>query len=176
MNFHKKEDFKMSRYKIWDKKETIYTLTGEELTAEQWVDRYKWANKPGVKMIIGAGSISGTVAMEFNATIEHYKKQGCQIDMATMTDEQVLQAIEDFEDTPPVVEPDTTERMVALEEFKTMTTMPEYQVPLAIVEKNFKRGLWTKSMVETAVAKGSITITEKDSIIGVVEPVGETTK
>ena len=156
----------MSRYKIWDKNETIYTPSGEEFTKEQWLARYKWANNPSAKMIIGAGVINGTVAMEFNATVEHYKKRGCVIDEATMTDEQILQAIEDFEDTPQEPEPDTTERMVALEEFKTMSTLPEYQVPVAIVEKNFKRGLWTESMVTTAVTKGSITTAEKDSIIG----------
>jgi len=166
----------MSRYKVWDKNEPIYTPSGEEFTKEQWLARYKWANNPSAKMIIGAGVINGTVAMEFNATVEHYKKRGCVIDEATMTDEQILQAIEDFEDTPQEPEPDTTERMVALEEFKTMSTLPEYQVPVAIVEKNFKRGLWTKSMVTTAVTKGSITTAEKDSIIGVVEPIGEITK
>ena len=166
----------MSRYKVWDKNETIYTPSGEEFTKEQWLARYKWANNPSAKMIIGAGVINGTVAMEFNATVEHYKKRGCVIDEATMTDEQILQAIEDFEDTPQEPEPDTTERMVALEEFKTMSTLPEYQVPVAIVEKNFKRGLWTESMVTTAVKKGSITTAEKDSIIGVVEPIGEITK
>lgn len=166
----------MSRYKVWDKNEPIYTPSGEEFTKEQWLARYKWANNPSAKMIIGAGVINGTVAMEFNATVEHYKKRGCVIDTATMTDEQVLQAIEDFEDNPPAAEPDVTERMVALEEFKTMSTLPEYQVPVAIVEKNFKRGLWTESMVTTAVTKGSITTAERDSIIGVVEPIGEITK
>lgn len=166
----------MSRYKVWDKNEPIYTPSGEEFTKEQWLARYKWANNPSAKMIIGAGVINGTVAMEFNATVEHYKKLGCVIDTATMTDEQVLQAIEDFEDNPPAAEPDVTERMVALEEFKTMSTLPEYQVPVAIVEKNFKRGLWTESMVTTAVTKGSITTAERDSIIGVVEPIGEITK
>ena len=163
----------MSRYKIWDKNETIYTPSGEEFTKEQWLARYKWANNPSAKMIIGAGVINGTVAMEFNATVEHYKKRGCVIDTATMTDEQVLQAIEDFEDNPPAAEPDVTERMVALEEYKAMVETEGYQAPKMIVEKNFKRGLWTTAMVDMAVTKGSITTAEKAAIIKpvVVEPI-----
>ena len=155
----------MSRYKIWDKNETIYTPSGEEFTKEQWLARYKWANNPSVKMIIGAGVINGTVAMEFNATVEHYKKRGCVIDEATMTDEQILQAIEDFEDTPSIPEPDVTERMVALEEYKAMVETEGYQAPKEIIDKNYKRGLWTSAMVDMAVTKGSITTAEKAAII-----------
>jgi len=157
----------MSRYKIWDKNETIYTPSGEEFTKEQWLARYKWANNPSAKMIIGAGAINGTVAMEFNATVEHYKKRGCAIDTATMTDEEILQAIEDFEDTPPVIEPDSTERMVALEEYKAMVETEGYQAPKEIIDKNYKRGLWTSAMVDMAVTKGSLTTAEKDAIVSV---------
>ena len=121
-------------------------------------------------MIIGAGVINGTVAMEFNATVEHYKKRGCVIDTATMTDEQVLQAIEDFEDNPPAAEPDVTERMVALEEYKAMVETEGYQAPKEIIDKNYKRGLWTSAMVDMAVTKGSITTAEKAAII---EPVAK---
>lgn len=155
----------MSRYKVWDKNEPIYTPSGEEFTKEQWLARYKWANNPSAKMIIGAGVINGTVAMEFNATVEHYKKLGCVIDTATMTDEQVLQAIEDFEDNPPAAEPDVTERMVALEEYKAMVETEGYQAPKEIIDKNYKRGLWTSAMVDMAVTKGSITTAEKAAII-----------
>ena len=163
----------MSRYKVWDKNETIYTPSGEEFTKEQWIARYKWINKPGVKMIIGAGAINGICAMEFDATVEHYKKRGCVIDTATMTDEQVLQAIEDFEDNPPAAEPDVTERMVALEEYKAMVETEGYQAPKEIIAKNYKRGLWTSAMVDMAVTKGSITTAEKAAIIKpvVVEPI-----
>ena len=155
----------MSRYKVWDKNEPIYTPSGEEFTKERWLARYKWANNPSAKMIIGAGVINGTVAMEFNATVEHYKKRGCVIDEATMTDEQILQAIEDFEDTPSIPEPDVTERMVALEEYKAMVETEGYQAPKEIIDKNYKRGLWTSAMVDMAVTKGSITTAEKAAII-----------
>lgn len=163
----------MSRYKIWDKNETIYTPSGEEFTKEQWLDRYKWAKNPNAKMIIGAGAINGTVAMEFGATVEYYKKRGCQIDESTMTDAEILQAIEDFEDTPIVPEPDSTERMVALEEYKAMIETEGYQAPKEIIEKNYKRGLWTESMVAMAVTKGSLSTAEKTIIIGIKEEAKE---
>lgn len=156
----------MSRYKIWDGKEPIFTPVGEELTAEQWFERYKWAKIPGVKMIIGGGAINGLVAMEFGATVEHYKKQGCVIS-ESMSDSEILQAIEDFEDTPRVdqTEPDATERMIALEEYKAMVELAGYKPSPAIIQKNVDRGLWTSSMVDMAVKKQAITSVEKQTIL-----------
>jgi hypothetical protein len=155
----------MSRYKIWDGKESIFTPVGEELTAEQWSARYKWAKIPGVKMIIGGGAINGSVAMEFGATVEHYKKQGCAIN-ESMSDTEILQAIEAFEDASSVdqTEPDVTERMVALEEYKAMVELEGYQPSKAIIQKNVERGLWTESMVDVAVTKGVVSAAEKLAI------------
>ena len=152
------------RYKIWDKQETIYTPSGEEFSAEQWTARYRWVSNPKSKMIIGAGAINGTCAMEFDATFDFYKKQGCPID-SSMPDEQILQAIEDFEDTPSEPEPDTTERMVALEEYKAMMETEGYQPPKAIIEKNLRRGLWTETMADKAVSKGALTAAEKSDMV-----------
>lgn len=162
----------MPKYKIWDKKESIITPAGEEITATDWLKRYPWAGKPGVKAIIGGGVINGTDMLEFGATVSFFKKQGCAI-TELMTDAQILQAIEDFEDTPVEPEPDVAERMVALEEYKAMVETEGYQAPKMIVEKNFKRGLWTTAMVEMAVTKGSIDLAEKAAIIEpvVVEPI-----
>ena len=155
----------MSRYKIWDGKEPIFTPVGEELTAEQWTARYKWAKIPGVRMIIGGGAINGSVAMEFGATVDFYKKQGCAIN-ESMSDTEILQAIEAFEDTPRVdqTEPDVTERMVALEEYKAMVELEGYQPSKAIIQKNVERGLWTEPMVDVAVTKGVVSATEKLAI------------
>ena len=157
----------MPRYKIWDMAEPIVTPVGKEYTPEQWLDRFPWAKRTGVKMIIGGGNINGSVVMEFESTVERYKKRGCHIDESTMTDEEILQAIEDFEDNPPAAEPDVTELMVALEEYKAMVETEGYQAPKEIVDKNFKRGLWTSAMVDMAVTKGSITTAEKDAIVSV---------
>lgn len=67
----------------------------------------------------------------------------------------------------PAAEPDVTERMVALEEYKAMVETEGYQAPKEIVDKNFKRGLWTSAMVDMAVTKGSITTAEKDAIVAI---------
>ena len=117
-------------------------------------------------MIIGGGAINGSVAMEFGATVEYYKRQGCVIS-ESMSDSEILQAIEDFEDTPQAdqTEPDATERMVALEEYKAMVELAGYKPSPAIIQKNVDRGLWTSSMVNMAVTKQAITSAEKLTIL-----------
>jgi hypothetical protein len=122
-----KED-NMARYKIWNKVDGIYTpgsVDGKShFTAQEWITKYPWADIPGVKAIIGGGKINGTVMMEFDATVDFYKKQGAAIEDG-MTDEQVLQAIEDFEDNPPVIEqpPSAEERIAAALEFNNVLNM-----------------------------------------------------
>jgi len=153
------------RYKIWDKQEPIYTPVGEVFTAQQWLDKWPWAKLPNTKCVISAGPINGAVMMEFGALVENYRRMGCQIDPATMTDEEILQAIEDFEDNPPEPEPTIEERAIALEEFKAMATVG-YVPPKAIVEKNFRRGLWSDKMVNVALAKGAITKEDQVKIMG----------
>jgi hypothetical protein len=152
------------RYKIWDKQEPIYTPVGEVFTAQQWLDKWPWAKLPNTKCVISAGPINGAVMGEFSSFVEQYKKMGCPIDDA-MTDEEILQAIEDFEDNPPEPEPTIEERAIALEEFKAMATVG-YVPPKAIVEKNFRRGLWSDKMVNVALAKGAITKEDQVKIMG----------
>ena len=154
------------RYKIWDKQEPIYTPVGEVFTAQQWLDKWPWAKLPNTKCVISAGPINGAVMMEFGALVENYRRMGCQIDPATMTDEEILQAIEDFEDNPPEPEPTIEERAIALEEFKAMATVEGYVPPKAIVEKNFRRGLWSDKMVNVALTKGAITKEDQVKIMG----------
>jgi len=153
------------KYKIWDKKEPIYTPVGEMFTAQQWLDKWPWAKLPNTKCVISAGPINGAVMGEFSSFVEQYKKMGCPID-DTMTDEEILQTIEDFEDNPPEPEPTIEERAIALEEFKAMATVEGYVPPKAIVEKNFRRGLWSDKMVNVALAKGAITKEDQVKIMG----------
>ena len=153
------------KYKIWDKQEPIYTPVGEVFTAQQWLDKWPWAKLPNTKCVISAGPINGAVMGEFSSFVEQYKKMGCPIDDA-MTDEEILQAIEDFEDNPPEPEPTIEERAIALEEFKAMATVEGYVPPKAIVEKNFRRGLWSDKMVNVALTKGAITKEDQVKIMG----------
>lgn len=115
----------MARYQIWDGKSDIYTPSGEKNTPEQWKAKYPWVNIPGAKMIITAGIINGGAAMEFNATRDTYKKMGAAITNG-MTDEEVLAAIESFEDNPPGANtPTVEERTAAALEFLAMNSLPD---------------------------------------------------
>jgi hypothetical protein len=153
------------RYKIWDKQEPIYTPVGELFTAQQWLDKWPWAKLPNTKCVISAGPINGAVMMEFGALVENYRRMGCQIDPETMTDEEILQAIEAFEDNPPQAPVTPEERAQAMEEYKSMVTIDGYTPPKNIIEQNYKRGLWSETMLNMAVTKGAITEAEKLEIM-----------
>lgn len=115
----------MSRYQIWNMQDDIYTPSNEKFTAEQWIARYPWINIPGAKMIITTGIINGGVAMEFEQTKKFYKEHGATI-TDDMTDEEVLAAIEDFENNPPGSgEPSVEERTAAALEFLALNSLPD---------------------------------------------------
>lgn len=117
----------MSRYQIWDKQTDVYTPSNEHFSPQEWADRYPWVKIPGAKMIITAGLINGGAAMEFEQTKAFYRQQGADI-TDSMTDDEVLTAIEDFEDNPPGSnEPSVEERTAAALEFLAMTSLPDEQ-------------------------------------------------
>jgi hypothetical protein len=113
------------KYQIWDGVSDIYTPSGAHFTAAEWKTRYPWINIPGAKMIITAGLINGGAAMEFEATKAAYIRQGAAI-TDSMTDAEVLAAIEEFENNPPGAgEPTVEERTVAALEFLAMSNLPD---------------------------------------------------
>ena len=95
------------RYQIWNRIDDIITPSGAKFTAKEWAEKYPWP-----KMIITAGVINGGCAMEFNQAVELYKKSGANI-TDLMDDNEILLAIEDFEDNPPRAEPSVEERIAA---------------------------------------------------------------
>lgn len=115
----------MKRYQIWDKQSDIYTPSGQRFTAAEWKAKFPWADLPGAKMIITTGIINGGVAMEFEATKAAYARRGAPI-TDSMTDEEVLAAIEEFEDNPPGADqPSVEERTAAALEFLAMSSLPD---------------------------------------------------
>lgn len=114
----------MARYQIWNKTDDIITPSGHQFTAEEWADRYPWAKIPGAKMIINTGPINGGSALEFSSYAQAAKKRGAAI-ADGMTDEEVLAAIEDFEDNPPDSGPSVEERTAAALEFLAMNSLPD---------------------------------------------------
>lgn len=111
------------RYQIWNKTDNIITPSGAQFTASEWADRYPWSKLPGVKMVISAGPINGGCALVFADLAERAKKAGAAIDDG-MTDEEVLAAIEAFEDNPPDPGPSVEERTAAALEFLAMNSLP----------------------------------------------------
>lgn len=181
----------MSKYKIWNKTDLIYTPSGEELSPEQWLDRYKWAKNPNAKMVISGGTINGAFCGELNNMKEMYRKMGATI-TDDMSDEEVLAAIEDFEDNPPWAnQPTIEERTAAALEAQVLLSLPaedettntaaptlmmarsvsltpadEPKSPaFARVKQNYTHGLWNASLVNMAAAKGQITQAEASEIL-----------
>lgn len=115
----------MSRYKIWDKSETIYTPAGGINTPEQWIAKYPWAGLPNAKVVISDGLINGGFCGELSQMQRMYAEQGV-VFTEDMTDEEILSAIEDFQLRPPGYdEPTVEERTAAALEAQVLLSLPE---------------------------------------------------
>lgn len=112
------------RYQIWNGTDDIYTPSGAHFTAEEWRQRYAWVNRPGAKMVTSAGVINGADALEFESMKAAYIARGAAI-TEDMTDEEVLAALEAFDNTPVEQGPTTEERTAAALEFLAMNSLPD---------------------------------------------------
>lgn len=114
----------MARYQIWNGTDDIYTPGGQHFTAEEWRKRYAWVTRPGAKMIISAGVINGADALEFESAKAAYIARGAAI-TADMTDDEVLAAMEEFDNTPVESGPSAEERTAAALEFLALNSLPD---------------------------------------------------
>lgn len=87
----------LTKYQIWDKVSNVYTPSGNMYTAEEWINKYKWINIPGMVPVMSAGSINGAMIADLASMKKNAIAQGCEF-TDDMSDEQVLEAIEAFED------------------------------------------------------------------------------
>lgn len=87
----------MSRYTIWNKKDSILTPIGEVLTADQWIQRYPIAGMESIKVVCAGGEINGAFFGTLGQMVEIYTKRGCDFSTCE-TDQDKLDAIEAFED------------------------------------------------------------------------------
>ena len=113
------------RYAIWDKVSDIYTPVGEKLTAEQWIARYGWINAAGAVPVVAAGLINGALIDELGQMKTRCEQMGATFDEG-LSNEELLDAIEEFEDTPrPVVEaePSAEERIAAALEYQNLLSL-----------------------------------------------------
>ena len=112
------------KYKIWNKTDNLITPIGEVLTPAQVISKYPVAGIEGMKFIIADQPINMAVFMEFEATKNIYKQQGVQI-TDDMTDQEVLDAITAWEETPRVATPSAEERIAAALEFQMIMSLPD---------------------------------------------------
>lgn len=115
------------KYKFWDKQEYLITPTGEVLTPQQVFQRYPASQLPNIKYVIADQDINMAVFMEFGMMKESYKRLGVPI-TDDMTDEEVLNAISQWEENPPMPEPTAEERIAAALEFQNIMMLPDQGV------------------------------------------------
>lgn len=109
------------RYAIWDKKSHVICPSGEVFTAEQWIERYPVASLPSITVLCAAGEINGAFFGTLGQMKQMFESQGADFSTCT-TDEEVLDAIEAFEDemNAPSDEVSAEERIAAALEYQNL--------------------------------------------------------
>lgn len=85
------------RYAIWDKKSPVITPIGEVLSPEQWIERYPIAGLDSITVICAKGEVNGAYFGTLGQMKQMYENNGADFSACT-TNEEVLEAIEAFED------------------------------------------------------------------------------
>lgn len=85
----------MARYAIWDKVSPVITPVGKVFTAEEWKQKYPAADI--IPYVCQAGEINGGFFDSLAQMKAVYGDAGCDFSACT-TDEEILTAIEAFED------------------------------------------------------------------------------
>ena len=85
------------RYAIWDKKSPVITPIGEVLSPEQWIERYPIAGLDSITVICAQGEVNGAYFSTLGQMKQMYENNGADFS-ACATNEEVLEAIEAFED------------------------------------------------------------------------------
>ena len=113
------------KYQVWNKTDNVITPSGEVFTPEQWLERYPMGRI--LDLVIGGGTINGSVCMEYTSFVDTYEKMGCDFS-GCVTQQDYLDAIEAFENQPvpdPGV-PDETRIADALEDLVVLN-MPDVE-------------------------------------------------
>ena len=116
----------LKRYAIWNKKDNIITPIYENLTAEQWMDRYPAARLDSITVVCSAGEVNGGFFGTIGQMVQMYSGMGCDFSTCT-TNEEKLEAIEAFEDAmnTPSTEPTAEERIAASLELQNLMAMED---------------------------------------------------
>lgn len=176
----------MSRYKLWDKIEDIYTPgkdsnTGRQhWTAREYIENFaSWVDLPNAKPVCGGGLLNGTFFGDLSELKKSCELRGAVFD-ENLTDEELLTAIEVFEDEvnnalPEPSAEDVQASLAALNELETLEDSElkhskgdaiEYTQLQARYANYYVRGLWTKRYIALAVRKGRLTVEQFRDITG----------
>ena len=112
------------KYQIWNKTDNVITPIGEVLSPEQWLERYPMGRV--LDLVIGGGTINGAFCGEYTSMVDMYTKMGVDFS-GCVTQQDYLDAIEAYEDTPPEpVTADETRIADALEDLVVLN-MPDVE-------------------------------------------------
>lgn len=104
-------------YKIWNKTDILYTQGGKSYTPEQIFEIKPLSQT--ADFVICDAPINMGLFEEFNQFKLAYRKAGAKI-QDTMSKQQVLDAITDFERNPPAPIPTAEERIAAAMEYDNL--------------------------------------------------------
>lgn len=120
------------RYAIWNKTDTVYTPSGANFTAEQWMDRYSWIKISSAVPVMSAGLFNGSMIDELGRMKTRCEAAGATFD-ADLSGQDLLDAIEAWEDEQAAKaaeeaaelanQPTTEERIAAAMEFQNMLSL-----------------------------------------------------
>ena len=110
------------KYIIWDKTSNVYTPSGEEFTAAEWKERYKWAKIPSAKCVMAGGVFNGAFMAELEQFRDYYMNQGAPI-TASDTDAEVLSKAEAWDAREVEQEATAEERIAAALEFQNLNSL-----------------------------------------------------
>ena len=84
-------------YAIWDKQSPVLTPSGEIFTAAEWKAKFPVAALDNITVVCAAGEINGALFGTLGQMKQNFEQRGCDFSACT-SDQEILQAIEDFED------------------------------------------------------------------------------
>lgn len=102
----------MQKYQIWNKQDSVLTPSGAIFTAEQWLEKYPIARLDSIVVILAAGEINGALFATLGDMMRRAEADGCDFSSCT-TNEEKLQAIEDFEDARMKAQAEAAEQAAA---------------------------------------------------------------
>lgn len=111
-------------FQVWNKADKLYAPNGKEITAQEFLAKHPMFNNPSAKCVISAGVANLAFMAEMEMFKKHFKSRGVPI-TEDMTDDEVINAVNEWEANPPVVEEPVSaeERIAAALELGNLISM-----------------------------------------------------